>query len=45
MSVQSKIEIPTAEEDTAITTAALNDPDNQPLSDIELSQFKRIGYY
>ncbi|MEO5370729.1 MAG: hypothetical protein H7833_11725 [Magnetococcus sp. DMHC-1] len=36
-----KIEIPTAEEDAIITTAALSDPDNPPLTDEELAQFKR----
>jgi len=33
--------LPTPEEDTQITAAALSDPDNLPLTDSELSQFKR----
>jgi uncharacterized protein (DUF4415 family) len=32
--------IPTPEEDTAITAAALSDPDNPPLTDAELAQFR-----
>ncbi|MGZ5233233.1 MAG: BrnA antitoxin family protein [Burkholderiales bacterium] len=32
--------IPTPEEDTAITAAALSDPDAQPLADAELAQFQ-----
>lgn len=31
---------PTADEDAAITAAALSDPDNQPLTDKQLAQFK-----
>ncbi len=31
----------TSEEDAQITAAALTDPDNLPLTDAELSQFKR----
>ncbi|NVM80065.1 uncharacterized protein (DUF4415 family) [Duganella sp. SG902] len=31
---------PTADEDAAITAAALTDPDNPPLTDAELAQFK-----
>ncbi|MBF0339992.1 MAG: BrnA antitoxin family protein [Magnetococcales bacterium] len=38
-----KIEIPTPEEDAAIHAAALSDPDNPPLSDHELTLFKRRG--
>lgn len=39
------IEIPTAEEDAAITAAALGDPDNPPLTGAELIQFKRqVGH-
>jgi uncharacterized protein (DUF4415 family) len=33
--------MPSDEEDAAITAAALSDPDNQPLSDEQLAQFKR----
>ena len=32
--------LPTPEEDAQITAAALTDPDNLPLTDAELSQFK-----
>lgn len=32
--------LPTAEEDAAITAAALGDPDAQPLTDVQLAQFK-----
>ena len=32
--------MPTPEEDAQITAAALTDPDNLPLTDAELSQFK-----
>jgi uncharacterized protein (DUF4415 family) len=32
----------TPEEDAQITAAALTDPDNLPLTDAELSQFKRV---
>lgn len=35
------LELPTPEEDTQITAAALSDPDNLPLTDAELSQFKK----
>jgi len=35
-----KILLNTPEEDAQITAAALTDPDNQPLTDAELSQFK-----
>ncbi|MBF0109163.1 MAG: BrnA antitoxin family protein [Magnetococcales bacterium] len=38
-----KIEIPTPEEDAIFTAAALSDPDNPPLHDHELIQFKRRG--
>lgn len=31
---------PTPEEDAAITAAALSDPDNPPLTDAELAQFR-----
>ena len=31
---------PTPEEDVAVTAAALSDPDNQPLTDSDLGQFK-----
>ena len=34
--------LPTPEEDAQITAAALTDPDNLPLTDAELSQFKRM---
>lgn len=40
-----KIDIPTAEEDAVITAAAWNDPDNQPLTDIELAQFRQVVGY
>jgi uncharacterized protein (DUF4415 family) len=33
--------LPTPEEDAKITAAALADPDNPPLTDAELAQFKR----
>ena len=36
-----KILLNTPEEDAQITAAALTDPDNLPLTDAELSQFKR----
>jgi hypothetical protein len=32
--------LPTPEEDAAITAAALADPDNPPLTDAELAQFR-----
>lgn len=37
----SQIKTPTPAEDAAITAAALQDPDAQPLTDAELAQFKR----
>lgn len=33
--------LPTPEEDAQITAAALTDPDNLPLTDAELQQFRR----
>jgi len=36
-----KILLNTLEEDAQITAAAMTDPDNLPLTDAELSQFKR----
>ncbi len=33
--------LPTPEEDAGITAAAMTDPDNLPLTDAELKQFKR----
>lgn len=33
---------PTDSEDAQITAAAMTDPDNLPLTDTELSQFKRV---
>lgn len=33
--------LPTPEEDALITAAAMTDPDNLPLTDAELGQFKR----
>ena len=36
-----KLIMPTPEEDAQITAAALTDPDNLPLTDSELKQFKR----
>ncbi len=33
--------LPTPEEDAQITAAALSDPDNPPLTDAELMQFRR----
>ncbi len=36
-----KILLNTPEEDAEITAAALADPDNQPLTDDQLAQFKR----
>ena len=38
---RSQIKLPTPAEDAAITAAALQDPDAQPLTDAELAQFKR----
>jgi uncharacterized protein (DUF4415 family) len=35
--------MPSDEEDAAITAAALSDPDNQPLTAEQISQFKRRG--
>jgi len=35
------LELPSPEEDVQITAAALSDPDNLPLTDAELNQFKR----
>ncbi|AJP48281.1 hypothetical protein PG1C_07015 [Rugosibacter aromaticivorans] len=35
------LELPSPEEDAQITAAALSDPDNLPLTDAELIQFKR----
>jgi uncharacterized protein (DUF4415 family) len=35
--------MPSDEEDAAITTAALSDHDNQPLTSEQLGQFKRRG--
>ncbi|MBF0438397.1 MAG: hypothetical protein HQL93_04670 [Magnetococcales bacterium] len=34
--------MPTPEEDAAITAAAMLDLDNPPLSDLELTQFRRM---
>lgn len=34
--------LPSPEEDAQITAAALTDPDNQPLTNEELQQFKRM---
>ena len=34
--------MPTPEEDAQITAAAMTDPDNLPLTDAELGQFKRM---
>lgn len=45
MQVRSKtrvFDVPTATEDEAITAGALSDPDNLPLTDAQLSQFKRL---
>lgn len=36
---------PTPEEDAAITAAAMDDPDNPPLTDEELAQFKPASEY
>lgn len=44
MQVRSKtrvFDVPTPEEDAAITAGALNDPNNPPLTDAQLAQFKR----
>lgn len=45
MQIKSKsgrvFEVPSPEEDAQITAAALTDPDNLPLTDAELQQFKR----
>jgi uncharacterized protein (DUF4415 family) len=35
-----KLTPPTTKEDAAITAAALNDPDNQPLTDMQLAQMR-----
>ncbi len=35
------LELPSPEEDAQITAAALTDPDNLPLADEELQQFRR----
>lgn len=35
------LELPSPEEDAQITAAALTDPDNPPLTDEELQQFRR----
>jgi hypothetical protein len=40
--MKPKLIRPTDEEDAAITAAALSDPDNLPLTDAELAQFKRM---
>lgn len=40
--MRQKLIRPTDSEDAQITAAALTDPDNQPLTDAELSQFKRV---
>ena len=45
MQVRSKtrvFDLPTPEEDAAITAGALSDPDNQLQTDAELAQFKRL---
>ena len=41
---RSQIKLPTPAEDAAITAAALQDPDAQPLTDAELAQFKRAPH-
>lgn len=44
MQVRSKtraFDVPTPEEDAAITKGALSDPDNPPLSDAQLSNLRR----
>lgn len=45
MQIKSKsgriFEVPSPEEDAQITAAAWTDPDNLPLTDAELQQFKR----
>ena len=40
--MRQKLIRPTDSEDAQITAAALTDPDNLPLTDAELSQFKRV---
>lgn len=45
MQVRSKtriFDVPTPAEDDAINAGALSDPDNPPLTDAQLSQFKRL---
>lgn len=45
MQMRSKtrvFDLPTPEEDAAITAGALSDPDNQPLTDADLAKFKRL---
>ncbi|WP_211463161.1 BrnA antitoxin family protein [Collimonas silvisoli] len=42
MSNKRKIVMPTAEEDAAITAAALSDPDALPLTDTQLRQLKPL---
>ena len=38
-----RIELPTLEEDAAITAAAMSDPDAIPLTDAEWEAVKQIG--
>lgn len=40
--MRQKLIRPTDSEDAQITAAAMTDPDNLPLTDAELSQFKRV---
>ncbi len=41
--MRTKLIRPTAEEDAAITAAALSDPDAHPLTDEDFARLKRIG--
>ena len=42
MNKRTKLTAPTSEEDAAITAAALGDPDNLPLTNQQLAQFRPV---
>lgn len=42
--MKPKLTRPTDEEDAVITAAALSDPDNLPLTEAELAQFRRMTH-
>ena len=42
MNKRPKLTLPTAEEDAAITAAALSDPDNLPLTDKQLARMQPL---